>query len=1167
MKKTLLLLLSSAAACVAIAQEAKWNTPGAGNPFIPGYFADPTIRKFGDTFYLYATTDGTGNGYGPAQVWTSKDFRSWTNQTMNWPVTEVVWAPDVMLGKDGKYHYFYCEPCVLHEGVGDTPVGPWRNILGDENAVLVPDRFVHNAITLDGQTFVDDDGKVYLYFGTWGIYDGFGCGVARLNEDMKTFAEKKLIPNTEIKDFFEAPFVLKKDGVYYFMYSSGSCHDHTYRVQYATSTTGPMGPYEYKGCILETNDDQTVHGPGHHSVFKDGDDYYIVYHRHNNPKAIHGFHRQVCIDRLVFGPGNTIEKVVPTHEGVLPRSVQKMKVQENLAYGAKVTASSYYDEWYLPQYATDDNNATLWKPATCNGEDYIIFDLGKETAFEEIQTQFEYSTYYYQYRIETSCDGQAWTLFADKTRNTIATSPCVDRLKTRARYVRITVTGREMNGHFGGIWNVKVYAKPSAAAAGITDEQKQWAGEWKQRHGEWKRDEGAGTLLVDINADDYRAGELTTAITNRKGGMFKGANGVMVELSQGKQAFAFNGSQVLRSDFGLPETFCYSHPYTVSAWILNPTVENNECVAQLMPVRNDLSTIELCNGSDPRNGLMMHNASFENSGAPQIVSQAGQWQHWVVTYDGYMERHYLNGRQVSEKNMMLLLRPQPWMQLGASFDGNHAFSGYLHSLRLYSRQLSAAEVEEEYAAPSATAVCLQVRAADTPSLWVNPGTWGGKGKAQTGICAGKMALTAPLAIEGIREAARPQSLSITFCRQKGAKTELLLKTLGTEIATTKKGLMFNGTLIPAALRKEWNQLDVSFGTTVEAWLNGERLSLPADFKGLPTDIRTMTVGSERVAIASLLISSLSLTQADAVRMTQEQTSTNARLASFKLTVTPLTPRTARLSLTEAQGGVVADAQNMYRFQQNEWTRTSSDLVSLSSEGKHTFVAMVKDGRGNAAEVKPVSMKITEKDFVTITDNFSATTLDSGWKRLSGVKTTAEVSVSDGQLTLTSKDGNFNAHAADNAVMLYREVTGDFVVQGRLTGMTGSDRHQTPAYNEGGLMVLFDAQADNQQIVQCGVFPNYNCGNMLTTISHHGRRPQFPKGNGWNYEPWLQIERCGQLFHVRTSADGQTWTEMTGSPVEMSGMDAAQPVKVGFFQVTYTDKQASVSFDDFSLWQR
>ena len=281
-------------------QPVRWNTPGAGNPLIPGYFADPTIRKFGDTFYIYATTDGTGNGYGPAQVWTSKDFRNWTNHIMDWPTTEVVWAPDVMQDANGLYRYFYCEPCVIHEGIGTTPLGPWKNVLGSDDAVLIEDRYVHNAITLDGQTFVDDDGTTYIYFGTWGIYDGFGCGVAKFNPDMKSFSEKKLIPNTEIKDFFEAPFVIKRNGIYYFTYSSGSCHDHTYRVQYATSTVGPMGPYQYQGCILETNDDKTVHGPGHHSILQDGEDFYIVYHRHNIPQATHGFNRQICIDELHF---------------------------------------------------------------------------------------------------------------------------------------------------------------------------------------------------------------------------------------------------------------------------------------------------------------------------------------------------------------------------------------------------------------------------------------------------------------------------------------------------------------------------------------------------------------------------------------------------------------------------------------------------------------------------------------------------------------------------------------------------------------------------------------------------------------------------------------------------------------------------------------------------
>ena len=39
--------------CLALSfgQEVKYNTPQAGNPIIPGYFADPTIQKFGDTYY------------------------------------------------------------------------------------------------------------------------------------------------------------------------------------------------------------------------------------------------------------------------------------------------------------------------------------------------------------------------------------------------------------------------------------------------------------------------------------------------------------------------------------------------------------------------------------------------------------------------------------------------------------------------------------------------------------------------------------------------------------------------------------------------------------------------------------------------------------------------------------------------------------------------------------------------------------------------------------------------------------------------------------------------------------------------------------------------------------------------------------------------------------
>ena len=40
-----------------------FNASGTGNPIIPGYFADPTVKKFGDTYYMYATTDGSGAGF------------------------------------------------------------------------------------------------------------------------------------------------------------------------------------------------------------------------------------------------------------------------------------------------------------------------------------------------------------------------------------------------------------------------------------------------------------------------------------------------------------------------------------------------------------------------------------------------------------------------------------------------------------------------------------------------------------------------------------------------------------------------------------------------------------------------------------------------------------------------------------------------------------------------------------------------------------------------------------------------------------------------------------------------------------------------------------------------------------------------------------------------
>lgn len=673
--------------CASSALGSKHAKPVmVGNPILPGYFADPTIKKFGDTYYIYATTDGNGAGFGPAQVWMSKDFKNWIIRPMNWPTSHWIWAPDVRKGKDGKYYMYYCQPCSIYTGVADTPIGPWKNLMGDDNSVFIPDRLVHNVITLDAQSFDDTDGSTYLYWGTWGIYKGFGCGAGKLSEDGKSLTELTLIPNTQAIDFFEAPFMMKKDDKYYFMYSSGSCHDETYRVQYAVGKS-PLGPFEFgkNNPILETNSDGTVHGPGHHSVLKDGDNYYIVYHRHDNPHSTRGFHRQVCADKLTFNNDGNIEKVIPTHSGLqLPNDY---KEEPNIALNAKVKASSYYNASFCPDNAADDDNGTLWRPATC-GREWISLDLGRVHSIQTIWTQFEYATSYYQYLIETSIDGKHWRLFADRTNNHFAGSPMIDENRVKARYVRLTITGNQKNGLYGAVWNLKVFAKRPAMIP------QEWIDDIYQPKNEIKEEPATKSkgLLVDICADQYNAGQSLNVIENKVGGTFvtlKKDTLVTIEEISGLKAFRFDGTQVYSSDFSIP--IRDNQPYTIDAWILNPNMNENECVADFTTSHDELEKIMLVNGTEKRCGVINHYGWFEDVGYDKIKTLEGKWQHWTIIFDGYIEKVYLDGNLISKRDIQLLVKPVDCIYLGCNAEYEWPFSGYLHSLRFYDRAIDIAK--------------------------------------------------------------------------------------------------------------------------------------------------------------------------------------------------------------------------------------------------------------------------------------------------------------------------------------------------------------------------------------------------------------------------------------------------------------------------------------------
>lgn len=80
-------------------------------------------------------------------------------------------------------------------------------------------------------------------------------------------------------NYFEAPFIYKRNGTYYLMYSEGKAIDATYKVRYSAGKT-PFGPWKegINSPILTTSADSITYGPGYHAVFTEKGQSYILYH-------------------------------------------------------------------------------------------------------------------------------------------------------------------------------------------------------------------------------------------------------------------------------------------------------------------------------------------------------------------------------------------------------------------------------------------------------------------------------------------------------------------------------------------------------------------------------------------------------------------------------------------------------------------------------------------------------------------------------------------------------------------------------------------------------------------------------------------------------------------------------------------------------------------------
>lgn len=327
----------------------------SGNPVFPGWYADPEGIIFGTEYWIYPTySDDFGNPdrsnkFTDQQIenqkntineqylkqtffnaFSSKDLVHWTKHSHVLDIKDVqwasysMWAPSI-ISSNNKYYLFFSANDIQSDnelgGIGvavsDTPGGPFIDAIGRP----LIDKFHNGAQPIDQFVFQDDDGQYYMYYGGWRH-----CNIVKLSNDLKSlipFSDGEVFKEITPEYYVEGPFVFKRNGKYYLMWSEGNWTGPDYSVAYAIADS-PTGPFLRIEKILE-QDPGIATGSGHHSLINipNSDDWYILYHR-RPLNTDNGNHREVCIERMFFDDKGYIKPVLITKEGVRKRELKSI---------------------------------------------------------------------------------------------------------------------------------------------------------------------------------------------------------------------------------------------------------------------------------------------------------------------------------------------------------------------------------------------------------------------------------------------------------------------------------------------------------------------------------------------------------------------------------------------------------------------------------------------------------------------------------------------------------------------------------------------------------------------------------------------------------------------------------------------------------------------------
>ncbi len=468
--------------------------------------ADPVITLFKNNYYLFSTNQW---GY-----WFSADMLNWK------------FVPRKFLK---PYQHVYDELCapatlVLHDTLlvlGSTytldfPLWMSTNPTKDDWKEAV-DSFKVGA--WDPCLFLDDDGRIYIYFGSSNLYPTYGQEIDRktfqpigdrkellhLNDSLhgwERFGEYN--DNTFLKPFIEGSWMTKHNGKYYLQYGAPGTEFSGYGDGVYVGEH-PFGPFIYQSNNpFSYKPGGFIRGAGHGATFQDK----FCNWWHVSTMVIdvkNNFERRIGMwpagfdkDDILFC--NTAYGDYPTY---LPNQKNEDHIKGNftgwmlLNYNKPVQVSSTLGG-YEPNFAVDENIKTYWSAATANKGEWLQSDLGSVCTVNAIQINYadqnaelmgKQLNIFHQYKIYSSIDEKNWKVLIDKSQNKTDVPHDYIELSSpiKTRFLKIEnihmPTGKfALSGFrvFGkGSGNIPDTVKNFVALRGDTDKRNAWL-KWQQ---------------------------------------------------------------------------------------------------------------------------------------------------------------------------------------------------------------------------------------------------------------------------------------------------------------------------------------------------------------------------------------------------------------------------------------------------------------------------------------------------------------------------------------------------------------------------------------------------------------------------------------------------------------------------------------------------------------